>query len=145
MTSPLLTANYEKARLVFAKMHIDKAPGRTSFGQTRQNWSFLANGISSMFTEAKMKHRKKRTPIQVSGVVSSEDGKQSARKGTKNTLKHTVIFSLYKNMWTVFYELKFVSCFIIWSLQSDYDVTIWYSSGFSWSFKFTRITQQSDR
>lgn len=38
-----------------------KASGRMSFGQMRQNWSFLASHISSMFTDAKMKHPKKRT------------------------------------------------------------------------------------
>ena len=38
-----------------------KAFGRMSFEQMRQNWSFLASHISSMFTDAKRKHTKKRT------------------------------------------------------------------------------------
>jgi len=46
--TPLLKANHKKARLTS-----HKASGRMSFGQMRQNWSFLARQISSMFTDAK--------------------------------------------------------------------------------------------
>ena len=39
-----------------------------SFGQMRENWSFLASHISSMFRDAKMKHTKKRTLYLLSNM-----------------------------------------------------------------------------
>ena len=55
-----MKANHKKARLDFAKMHIDKQPNFRE-GVLGTDETKLASLLSSMFTDAKMKHSKKRT------------------------------------------------------------------------------------
>src|SRR4029434_5254439 len=61
--TPLLNANHIKARLDFAKMHSDKPQGfwENVLWTHETNCSFMASHISSMLTDVKIKHTKKRT------------------------------------------------------------------------------------
>lgn len=76
--APLLKTNHKKSRWEFVKIHIDKPQSLW----LKVLWihmtklSLLANHISSMFTKAKMKLGKKRTPVPTvkhgGGLVMSQ-------------------------------------------------------------------------
>ncbi|XP_053150198.1 uncharacterized protein LOC128344317 isoform X2 [Hemicordylus capensis] len=68
--TPLLKEKHKKPdwNLLKCILTSHNASGRMSFGQMRQNWSFLASHISSMSTDEKMKLSNKRTPYLLSNM-----------------------------------------------------------------------------
>ena len=58
-----MNANHKKERLEFSKMHIDKSQSfwENVLWTDETKLELFVNHISSMFTDAKMKHTKKRT------------------------------------------------------------------------------------
>lgn len=66
--APLLKGNHKNARLEFAKMLLG-ASGRMSFGQIRQDWSFLPSLISKIKLPEKRTLSCSETWRRLSGVL----------------------------------------------------------------------------